>query len=53
MAKDCAEKLEEDFNYELAVKMYEQAAQYYEMDSYGIQANSMMTKWADLTIVSS
>jgi len=26
MAKDCAEKLEEDFNYELAVKMYEQAA---------------------------
>ena len=26
MAKDCAEKLEEDFNYEVAVKMYEQAA---------------------------
>ncbi len=23
MARDCAEKLEEDFNYELAVKMYE------------------------------
>jgi hypothetical protein len=26
MARDCAEKLEEDFNYELAVKMFDQAA---------------------------
>jgi len=33
MARDCAEKLEEDFNYELAVKMYESAAQLYEMDN--------------------
>jgi len=33
MAKDCAEKLEEEFNLELAVKMYEQAAQLYEMDN--------------------
>jgi alpha-soluble NSF attachment protein len=52
MARDCAEKLEEDFNYELAVKMYESAAQLYEMDNQTSYANSMLTKWADLTIIS-
>jgi hypothetical protein len=52
MAKDCAEKCEEDFNYELAIKMYEQAAQLYETDSQASYSNSMLLKWCDLTIIS-
>ena len=52
LAKDCAEKCEEDFNYELAIKMYEQAAQLYESDSQTSYANTMLLKWCDLTIIS-
>ena len=33
LAKDAADKAEEDFDYELATQMYEQAANAYEMDN--------------------
>ena len=33
MAKDCAEKTEEDYNYEQARDFYEQAANLYEIDN--------------------
>ena len=33
LAKDCAEKLEEDFNYEESAKFYEKANELYEMDN--------------------
>ena len=51
MAKDCAEKLEEDYNYELARDFYEQAATLYEIDNSVSYMNQMYGKWADLTIL--
>jgi len=32
LCKECAEKLEEDYNYEEALKFYERASESYEMD---------------------
>lgn len=52
MCRDAAEKLEEDFNLELALTLYEQASNLYEMDNQASYANQMWTKWADITIVS-
>lgn len=51
MAKDCAGKLEEDYNYESARDFYEQAASLYETDNQLSQSNQMLAKWADLTIL--
>lgn len=53
MAKDCAEKLEEDYNYELARDFYEEAAGLYEIDNSVSFMNQMYGKWADLTILMS
>lgn len=39
MCRDAAEKAEEDFNYEVAIKMYEQAANVYEMDNQASYSN--------------
>lgn len=33
MCKDCADKLEEDYDYERARDLYEQAANLYEIDN--------------------
>ena len=52
ISKDAAEKAEEDFDYERAATMFDQAAQMYEMDSNDIQVNQMRNKWADITILS-
>lgn len=52
LARDAAEKAEEDFNYEAATKLFEQAANYYDLDNQALQANNMLVKWADLTIIS-
>ena len=51
LAKDCADKCEEDYNFELAIKMYEQAAQLYETDGQQSYANTMLLKWCDLMII--
>ena len=51
MAKDCAEKLEEDYNYELARDFYEQASTLYEIENQVSYQNQMAGKWADLTIL--
>lgn len=51
MCKDCAEKLEEDYNYEQARDFFEQAASLYEIDNQLSYANQMSAKWADLTIL--
>ena len=51
MCKDCADKLEEDYNYEQAREFYEQAAGLYEIDNQLSYANQMNAKWADLTIL--
>jgi alpha-soluble NSF attachment protein len=51
LAKECAEKLEEDYNYEDALKFYEKAAQLYEMDNSISYANQMNAKWADLSVL--
>ena len=51
MSRDCADKLEEDYNYEQAREFYEQAASLYEIDNQLSQANQMHAKWADLTIL--
>jgi alpha-soluble NSF attachment protein len=52
LAKDCAEKLEEDYNYEDATTFYFKAAQIYQMERMPMQASSMSAKWADLSILS-
>jgi len=52
LAKDAAEKAEEDFDYDLASKLFEQAAQAYEMDNQQNLANTQWVKWADLKILS-
>jgi len=51
MCKDCAEKLEEDYNYERAREFFEQAASLFEIDNQLSYANQMYAKWADLTIL--
>lgn len=51
MAKDCAEKCEEDYNYDLAREFYEQAAGLYEIDNAVSYMNQMYGKWADLTLL--
>ena len=51
MCKDCADKLYEDYNYEQAREFYAQAASLYETDNMLSQANQMLAKWADLTIL--
>lgn len=51
LAKDAAEKAEEDFDYELAAQFYEQASNHYSMDNQASQANTMMVKWADIKIL--
>jgi len=51
MCKDCAEKLQEDYNYEQARDFFAQAASLYEIDNQLSYANQMHAKWADLTIL--
>ena len=51
MCKDCAEKLEEDYNYELAREFYEEAAGLYEVENQASYQNQMLGKWADLTVL--
>lgn len=51
ISKDCAEKLEEDFNYEDAIKFFESAAQYYGTDNQASQQNTMLVKAADLSVL--
>lgn len=51
MCKDCAEHLEEAYNYEAAREFFEQAASLYEIDNQMSYANQMSAKWADLTIL--
>ena len=51
LAKDCAEKLEEEFDLEQSLKFYFKAAELYEIDNQGLQSNSMTNKFCDLTIL--
>ena len=51
MCKDCAEKLQEDYNYEQARDFFEQAGSLYEIDNQLSYASQMQAKWADLTIL--
>lgn len=51
LAKECAEKLEEDHDYEEAIKFYEKAADLYQMDEMGTQANTILVKSSDLIIL--
>ena len=51
MAKDAAEKLEEEYNYDLAREFYEEAAGLYEADNATSYMNQCFGKWADLTIL--
>jgi len=51
LAKDAAEKLEEEYNYDLAREFYEEAAGLYEADNATSYMNQCFGKWADLTIL--
>ncbi len=51
LAKECAEKLDEDHDYEDAIKFYEKAAELYQADEQPSQANSLLVKASDLIIL--
>jgi hypothetical protein len=51
LAKECAEKLDEDHDYEEAIRFYEKMAELYMADELPSQANSALTKVADLLIL--
>ena len=40
MARDCAQKLEEEYDYENAAEMYAKAAQLYELDNQATNGNT-------------
>ena len=48
VAKDCAMKFEEEYNYEDACEFYLKAYKFYDVDGTPSSANSMLIKWADL-----
>ena len=51
LSKDCAEKLEEDYNYEQARELYNQAAILYKAENLVNFENQMNAKWASMTIL--
>ena len=52
LAKECAEKLQEDYDYEDAIKYFENAAQLYSTDNSDAYERSCLMKVADLQILS-
>jgi hypothetical protein len=51
LAKECAEKLEEDFDYEESIKFWEKAAELYQMEETPTYANQALVKASDLYIL--
>jgi len=51
LAKECAEKMEEDHDYEEAIKFYEKAAELYLMEETHTYANQAHVKASDLYIL--
>ena len=51
MAKEVANKLEDDYNYELAIEFYQMAAELYELENQVSYMNQMLAKWCDLNIL--
>uniref|UniRef100_A0A7S3ILS1 Uncharacterized protein n=1 Tax=Strombidium inclinatum TaxID=197538 RepID=A0A7S3ILS1_9SPIT len=52
MAKDCAQLMEEQFDYEQAVEFYSKAAQLYELDGQSTQGQQMKLKSIELKLLS-
>lgn len=52
LAKEIAESLEEEYDFEEAVSAYEKAAELYNMEEQVTQSNSMIIKASDLRILS-
>jgi len=52
MARDCAQKLEEDYDYEQAIELYTKAGQLYEMDNQATNGQSMHLKACELQLQS-
>ena len=51
LAKECAEKLEEEHDYEEAIKFYEKAAELYFTDETPTYGNQALIKSSDLAIL--
>jgi len=51
LAKECAEKLEEDHDYEEALVFYEKAAELYFTDETPTQGNGLLVKASDLIVL--
>lgn len=51
MAKGCGEALEQDHDYEEAIKFYERASELYQTDETPTQANQLLVKASDLTVL--
>lgn len=51
LAKECAEKLDEEHDYEDAIRFYEKAAELYQADEQPSQANQLLVKASDLIVL--
>ena len=51
MARDCAQKMEEDYDYEAAQEMYARASQLYELDNQPTNAQSQKLKSVELILL--
>lgn len=51
MARDCAQKLEEEYDYENAAEMYQKASKLYEMDNQATNSQSMLLKQVELELL--
>lgn len=51
LSKECSEKLEEDHDYEEAIRFYEKSAELYQMEEQNTYANQALVKASDLGIL--
>ena len=51
LAKDCAIMMEENYNYEQSIVLYQKASQLYQMENQSTQSSQMAVKALDLKIV--
>jgi hypothetical protein len=52
MSRDCAQKLEEDYDYEAAEEMFSKASKLYELDNQQTNSQQMKLKSCELLILS-
>ena len=51
MSRDCAQKLEEEYDYEAAAEMYAKASQLYQLDNQATNSSQMKLKETELLLL--